>query len=243
MSETRKTAAFIPVRGGSKSIPLKNIKMLNGHPLVYWTVKAACECRYIDEVYVSTDSEEIKDTVEAFRGPAETSGNRGEDPDGITGVEKLRVIGRSPETCTDTASTESAMLEFAGNVTDWDNIVLIQATSPLLRSEDLDRGMELFMSEGTDSVFSGVRKKQFLWHDDGEYAAPTYDPLNRPRRQDYQGYIVENGAFYITGREQLFESGCRMSGRTKVCEMSESAIYEIDEPEDFIVMEAIMKNR
>ena len=51
--------AFIPVRGGSKSIPLKNIKPINGRPLVYWTIKAACDCKYIDMVYVATDSEKF----------------------------------------------------------------------------------------------------------------------------------------------------------------------------------------
>ena len=47
--------AFIPVRGGSKSIPLKNIKPISGKPLVYWTVKAACGCKYIDKVFIATD--------------------------------------------------------------------------------------------------------------------------------------------------------------------------------------------
>ena len=58
--------AFIPVRGGSKSIPLKNIKILNGKPLVYWTVKSANEANCIDKVVVATDSEEIKQTVLGF---------------------------------------------------------------------------------------------------------------------------------------------------------------------------------
>ena len=58
--------AFIPVRGGSKSIPLKNIKLINGYPLVYWTIKAAVESKSIDAVYVSTDSEIIKSTVYDF---------------------------------------------------------------------------------------------------------------------------------------------------------------------------------
>ena len=64
--------AFIPVRGGSKSIPLKNIKPIGGKPLVYWTVKAACACKYIDRVYVATDSDIIKDTVENFKNGVET---------------------------------------------------------------------------------------------------------------------------------------------------------------------------
>ena len=59
--------AFIPVRGGSKSIPFKNIKLICGKPLVYWTVKAACECMYIDKVYVATDSNKIKEKVEEFK--------------------------------------------------------------------------------------------------------------------------------------------------------------------------------
>ena len=58
-----KTIAFIPVRGGSKSIPLKNIKPIGGKPLVYWTVEAACNCDKIDRVYVATDSEKIRDTL------------------------------------------------------------------------------------------------------------------------------------------------------------------------------------
>ena len=57
--------AFIPVRGGSKSIPLKNIKIICEKPLVYWTIKAACRCSYIDKVYVATDSDKIRETIES----------------------------------------------------------------------------------------------------------------------------------------------------------------------------------
>lgn len=93
--------AFIPVRGGSKSIPLKNIRPMCGKPLVYWTVKAACDCEKIDKVYIATDSEKIKETVETFA-KAE-------------GMDKVEVVGRSEESACDTASTESAMLEFAAD--------------------------------------------------------------------------------------------------------------------------------
>ena len=113
--------AFIPVRGGSKSIPLKNIKIFAGKPLVYWTVKAAVECSDVNEVYVATDSQKIKDTVLNFN------------------FDKVKVIGRSEQSATDIASTESAMLEFAEKY-EFNNICLIQATSPLLTSEDLTRG-------------------------------------------------------------------------------------------------------
>ena len=85
--------AFIPVRGGSKSIPLKNIKMIAGKPLMYWVVKSACECRNIDKVYVATDSPAIKNTVSAFLIEDEI-------------FSKICVIDRSEESASDTASTD-----------------------------------------------------------------------------------------------------------------------------------------
>ena len=61
--------AFIPVRGGSKSIPLKNIKPICGKPLVYWTVKAACGSKYIDRVYVAKKSKKIKEELKLVKAP------------------------------------------------------------------------------------------------------------------------------------------------------------------------------
>ena len=223
--------AFIPVRGGSKSIPLKNIKPISGKPLVYWTIRAACGCKYIDRVYVATDSDKIRETVESFK----------------TGIEgdlfsKAEVIGRSDESASDTASTEFAMLEFAENY-EFDNIVLIQATSPLLQSSDLDHGFEAFQTEGTDSVLSVVKQKRFHWENDEDgYTHPTnYDVFNRPRRQEFDGYLVENGAFYISSKADLLKSQNRVSGNIKAVEMNEDTFFEIDEPSDWVIIEALMK--
>ncbi len=219
-----KNAAFIPVRGGSKSIPLKNIKLLMGKPLVYWVAKAASECKYIDTIYIATDSEEIKSTINSLN------------------INKVQVIPRSEETATDFASTESAMLEFANNY-DFDNIVLIQATSPLLKCKDLDNGFNKFYEDGTDSVISVVRQKRFIWRtDENGYAAPVnYDVYNRPRRQDFDGYFVENGAFYITSKKDLLKSKNRVSGNIVPIEMDEKTFVEIDEPSDWIIIEELMK--
>ena len=216
--------AFIPVRGGSKSIPLKNIKPICGKPLAYWTVKAACECKYIDKVYVATDSEKIKEVVESFK------------------FDKVVVIGRSAESASDTASTEFAMLEFANNY-EFDNIVLVQATSPLLSAKDLDNGFEAFGEEGTDSVLSVVRQKRFHWkNDENGYAHPTnYDVFKRPRRQEFDGYLVENGAFYITSKCDLIKYQNRVSGNIKAVEMNEDSFFEIDEPSDWVIIEALMR--
>ncbi len=223
--------AYIPVRGGSKSIPLKNIKPICGKPLVYWTVKAACECKYIDAVYVSTDSDKIKEAVESFKAS-----------EGLDCFKKVQVIGRSAESASDTASTEFAMLEFAEQYI-FDNIVLVQATSPMLTGVDLNGGFELFNSDGTDSVLSVVRQFRFLWAKDalGNVAPTNYDVFKRPRRQEFSGYLMENGAFYITSRADLLKYRNRVSGNIKAYEMCEDSAFEIDEPSDWIIIEALMR--
>ncbi len=223
--------AFIPVRGGSKSIPLKNIKLLCGKPLVYWTVKTACQCKYIDKVYVATENDAIRSTVESFC--------RSDELDFFS---KVQVIERSAESATDTASTEFAMIEFAERY-DFDNIALIQATSPMLTTEDLDGGFKLFQTAGTDSVISVVRQYRFLWDKDesGCVHAANYDVFHRPRRQDFGGYLMENGAFYITSKAALLQSKNRVSGNIKAYEMCEDSAYEIDEPNDWIIIEELMQ--
>lgn len=223
--------AFIPVRGGSKSIPLKNIKPICERPLVYWTVKASCSCKYINKVYVATDNDKIKETVESFKAGLEAEL-----------FSKVEVIGRSAESASDTASTEFAMLEFAG-IYDFDNIVLVQATSPLLQSDDLDRGFVVFSEDGTESVISVVPQKRFHWaYDERGFAhSVNYDVFHRPRRQEFDGYLVENGAFYITSKANLLKSQNRVSGNIKTVEMNEDTFFEIDEPSDWIIIEALMK--
>jgi len=218
--------AFIPVRGGSKSIPLKNIRVIAGKPLVYWTVRAANDCQDIDRVYVATDCEKIKETVESF------------------GFDKVIVIGRSPESASDTASTESAMLEFAERY-EFDNIALIQATSPLLTAEDLAGGFLELGKFRTDSVLSVVKQKRFYWKPDKNgFAIPVnYDLFHRPRRQEFEGCLIENGAFYITSRKKLFESRNRVSGNIRAYEMDEASYFEIDEPDDWTIIENLLMSR
>lgn len=217
--------AFIPARGGSKSIPWKNIRPLAGKPLLHWTCQAALDS-CVDEVYVSTDSERIRQSV------LNLSPGR------------LHVIDRSPATATDQATTESALLEFAARV-DFDQVVLIQATSPLLRAEDIDGAFAVIEAERGTSALSVTRQHRFRWtHDsDGGVVAENYQPADRPRRQDWSGELFENGAFYITSREALLESGCRLSGKTLAWEMNPDAAVELDEPHDWVYVEALLRRR
>jgi len=221
------TVAFIPVRGGSKSIPGKNIRPLAGRPLVHWVAQAALDCAGIDRVYVATDSDAIRAATLTLADP------------------RLEVIGRSPETATDTASTESALLEFAEAHADFDRIVLIQATSPLLAGSDLDRALIELDAAGATSALSVVRQHRFLWARgaDGLAHAKNYIPASRPRRQDWDGELIENGAFYVTTREALLASRCRLSGPTLAIEMDPETFVELDEPSDWLMVESILARR
>jgi len=213
--------AIIPLRGGSKSIPKKNIKLLAGKPLASWSLEAAARCAAINIVYVSTDSAEIADVVQGL------------------GLD-IQVIMRPAEFATDEASTEVVMLHFMRNV-DFDALVTIQATSPLLSASDLDRALVQFRLQKLDSMLSAVRTKRFFWHDD---ATPiNYDPLHRPRRQDFPGTLMENGAFYITRREILQRYKCRLGGKVGIYEMDESTAIEIDEPEDWERVKKLLLER
>lgn len=216
------TVAFIPLRGGSKSIKNKNIKLLAGKPLAYWAISAAAKCSFIDKVYVSTDSDIIAETVNNFN------------------LEKVKVIPRSAESASDTASTEFALLEFC-EAYNFDNVFLIQATSPMLTSKDLTSAFKMLGEKGADSLLSVVKQKRFIWKYDGDYAvASNYDYMNRPRRQEYEGYFVENGSFYLSTRENILKSGNRLTGNIALYEMPEESYYEIDEPADWIIVEKLL---
>ena len=219
--------AFIPVRGGSKSIPLKNIRHMAGKPLVLWTVEAALACPSVDRVVVSTDSPEIEAIVTAACGDA------------------VEIHRRSAINAGDTASTESVMLEYAQPRDDFDNMVLIQATSPLLTADDLERGLALHASGRFDSVLSAVRQKRFIWADEGDGAARpvNYDFTCRPRRQEFDGFFVENGAFYVTSRASLLANQCRLGGSVGLVEMDEETYFEIDEPSDWTIVEGLLAVR
>ncbi len=218
--------ALIPLRGGSKSIPDKNVRRIAGKALCLWTIEAASKAASIDAVFVATDSEKIRAVVEA------------------AGLPKVSVIGRSAETATDTASTESVMLEFAEQ-RDFENLILIQATSPLLESKDLEGGISLFESSKADSLLSVVPQKRFIWNpSEGGLSLPqNYDPTKRPRRQDFSAYQVENGAFYISGREGLMRTKSRLFGNIAAFEMGEETFHELDEPVDFVIIEKFLESR
>ncbi len=218
-----KTIAFIPVRGGSKSIPLKNIKNFCGKPLVYWNIAALERTSFVDEIVVATDSKEIIDCVNSFN------------------FEKVTIYVRSTKSASDTASTEDVMLEYIAQsqLTDNDIFMLVQATSPLTETKHFEEALSQFNNSAIDSLLTCVRSFRFFWNEDG--TSKNYDYKKRPRRQEFDGDLMENGAFYINKVIGIRSSKNRLSGKIGIYEMPEYTAFEIDEPDDWTILESLMK--
>jgi len=214
--------AYMPLRGGSRSIPGKNIRALAGRPLFAWALGAALDSGCFSEVWVGTDAEPIRRAVREQFG------------------ERVRIFDRHAATCTDEASTESALLEFAP-ATSFDVLCTIQATSPLTLAADFQSARQLFLQQQADSLLTATRVRRFYWSDGGQ--ALNYDPASRPRRQDFAGSLMENGAFYFTRRSVLEAQRCRLGGRIAIHEMSGDSAVELDELADWPVVERLLRRR
>jgi N-acylneuraminate cytidylyltransferase len=220
-----KKIGIIPVRKGSKSIKNKNKKKLLGRPLFTWELWEAFKSK-LDYVYVFTDDNEIINFVES-----EYKSNK-----------KIKVIKRSVESATDEASTEVALHEFTQKINkDYDILCLLQATSPLTTAQDINNVLDKLIQYNYDSILTVVQSKRFFWDKNG--MPLNYDYNNRPRRQDFDGLLVENGAIYATTKKQFEKSGVRIGGKIGVVEMPEDTFTELDESVDWLILENLLEER
>lgn len=220
--------AVIPARGGSLRLPRKNLLLLNGEPLIAHTIMQARRTRAIADVFVSTDDEEIASTARHYG---------------------AGVVRRPPELSTDIASSESALIHAIGEIErvggrTYSAVVMLQCTSPLRFPGDIDAAVRLFESERADSLVSACPTKNFYWRKREGLAEPTnYDFRNRVRSQDVEPLFQENGSIYITRTALLRESNCRLGGRIVIYAMNFWCGFEIDDADDFALVEWIMRER
>ncbi|MCF7900827.1 N-acylneuraminate cytidylyltransferase [Candidatus Woesearchaeota archaeon] len=221
MYKNKKIIAIIPARGGSKGIPKKNIKLIAGKQLIAWTIDQVKCSKYIDQVYVSTDDNEIETTSMELG---------------------AQIIRRPDEISGDTASTESALIHASNELqNDFDYMCLFQCTSPIRYSKQIDDAIEQMFEEKADSLLTTYKNDSFLWTKEGK--SINYDFKNRPRRQDKEWEFVENGSFYIFKKEILENEKNRLGGKISIYEMPKWMSFEIDESFDFEIVEFLMKNK
>ena len=211
-----KTVALILARGGSKGIPNKNIINLRDKPLISYSINAANQSN-CDETWVSTDSNEIKKIAKSYG---------------------ANVIDRPKELSGDYSKSEEALVHFSDNI-DYDILIFIQPTSPLLNAQDINYGLESIKNNQYDSVFS-VYKEHWIPRWTQKIVPVNWDIDERPMRQEKENQFVENGAFYITTKEQFSQSKRRYGGHIGIVEMPNYRSFQIDSMDDLKLIEKLL---
>ena len=212
-----KIVSLILARGGSKGIPSKNIIDLNGKPLISYTIQASQKSN-VHSTWISTDCQKIKHISEKLN---------------------ANVIDRPRAISGDFSKSEEALLHFSKQI-DFDILVFIQPTSPLLKAEDINKGIELLLNDNScNSVFS-VYKQHWLPRWSLDIKPISWDVNNRPMRQEVNEEYIENGAFYITKKADLLNSKLRYSGKKNVVVMPYLRSFQIDTLDDLNLIEGLL---
>ena len=218
-----KNIVFIPLRKGSKSIRNKNFKKFFTQPLFCWCVDAVLESGIADEIWIGADSLQIERITKDRYG------------------DKVSIYRRKKENAQDTSPTIDVVLEFlqTKNYHSKDNFILVQATSPLTSVDEFRNLGERISFSRTDSSLACVRMKKFRWSEEG--VPLDYSLEYKPRRQEYEGFLVESGAFYASTVGRILQSGKLISGKIGIVELGGEAVIDIDEPVDWKMGEACLR--
>ena len=208
-----KIVSLIPARKGSKGIKNKNLIDLCGKPLIHYSIQASINS-IVEETWVSSDSDEI----------LEISKSLGSN-----------TIKRPKDLSEYNSTSESVLIHFAKNV-DFDILVFIQCTVPLIKSEDINKGIKKMKS--FDSVVSVTETNQMFWDSNG----PLYDINNRLRRQNSLKRYLETGSFFITTKKKLIESNNRLSGKIGFLEIPKHRSFDIDDYDDLKIVKSIINS-
>ncbi len=213
--DREKIIAIIPARSGSKGIVNKNIKLLCGHPLLYYQIHASRAVKGIDLVVVSTDSPEYAAIArqlgaEVCMRPQELSGDRSKSEEAL-----LHTL---------------ACYEEKGS--QFDIVVFLQATSPFNKPEYIQGCLDL-ITKGHDSAVCVV--------EDYGYFIDDSDIYTRPMRQDRKKRLRETGNCWVVKTDALKKSGNRLSGSIGYFLVPAIAGIDIDEPEDLVIAEALLR--
>ena len=219
-----KNIALIPARGGSKGIPRKNIKLFNSRPLIYWSIKSALESNYIDRVIVSTEDEEIADIARSFSA---------EVP-----------FKRPTELAEDNTKGIETVLHALDNLSNVDNIILLQPTSPLRKTKHIEEIFEIRSKYNCDSAVSVTiaRKNIDLYFTLGEEnrLIPFSDDLKLMPRQQYAKSYTLNGALYLSTSESILKKKSFISSSTIGYVMPEEYSIDIDNQFDWDIAEYLI---
>lgn len=213
-----KVLALITARGGSKGLPRKNVLVAGGRPLVAWTVQAALNAKSVNRVVLSSDDDEIMAAASA------------------AGCEVP--FRRPPVLANDQASSMDVVIHALSELPGYDYVVLLQPTSPLRTSSDIDAAFRSMRNNDAPACVSVTEVEQspyWMYHlsDDGRLCS-VLEPLPKvSRRQDLPHIYSLNGAIYIAKVEWLLHTKGFLSSETLAYKMPKDRSLDIDDATDF----------
>ncbi len=217
------TIALIPARGGSKGIPRKNIKLFNSKPLIYWSIKAAFESKFIDRVVVSTEDEEIAEIAKIYSAEVPFLRPKEFAMDESSGMDPV-----------------IHALEVLPNVKD---ILLLQPTSPLRQSvhiNDIFKFRKKFNANSAVSI--SLSKKPIIYKLNNKFQIkPTSEKIKPLPRQKLTNLYNLNGALYLSTRDSILQNKSFISNTTVGYIMPEQFSIDIDTQLDWDFAEYLMK--
>ncbi len=225
-----KTLYVIPARGGSKGIPGKNIKPLNGKPLIAYSIEVARQLADDADICVSTDSQDIADVAESMG---------------------LKVPFLRPDhLATDKSGTYEVLLHavefYAQKGIEYDTMVLLQPTSPFRTADDVKRALQCY-SPDIDMVVTVMEAATNPYYNSYETDENGFLKISKGdgsfvRRQDAPKVWEYNGAVYVINIESLRKMPLSKFTRRRMVEMSRERSLDLDTPIDWMVAEAVVAN-
>ena len=203
-----KILAVIPARAGSKGIPNKNIRIVGGDPLIYYSIKNALSSSYITDVVITTDSEHVR----------------------IIGKQMgTRIKWRDASLCGDAVTLDAVIADAIPQNEDWDYIITMQPTSPTLRVATLDAAIKYIIDNDLDTLISAINAPHLSWGIKDGKKVPNY--VERLNRQYLPPCYMETGAFVIS-RASVVTPKTRIGDKVDIYEIPEDESQDVDNFED-----------
>ena len=209
-----KTVAVVPMKLNNRRLPQKNTKPFkNGKPLCWYILSTLLTIQEIDSVYVYCSNPDIQEYL----------------PQGV------HYLKRSATLDQDSTSMNEVLQAFAQDV-DAEIYVMTHTTAPFIRAESIRKGLHAVMQEGYDSSFAAKKLQDFLWKDGKPF---NYSLDHIPRTQDLPPLMEETSGFYIYQKKIITQFHRRIGNAPFIVEVGEIESIDIDEPEDFIIADAV----
>lgn len=209
-----KIVAIVPMKLNNRRLPQKNTKLFtNGKPLCHYILSTLLTIEKIDEVYVYCSNSDIKEFI----------------PDGVKYLKRSEMLDQ------DTTSMTEVLVNFTNEIPA-DIYVMTHTTAPFISKESIEKGLEAVLGGEYDSSFAAKKLQDFLWKDGEPF---NYELDDIPRTQDLPPLYEETSGFYIYKKQVMTELHRRIGKKPYIVEVGEIESIDIDEPEDFLIADAV----